>query len=269
MMNKNILASALAFTLVSAQAASANQTLNDQLSFRFGPFFPSIDTNVTIKGAKYNFEDVLDDNATTGSVQALWRVSRKWRLRFGYWAVDRNTSESLAQNESIGGITVPAGSSVTATFDNSYLSGAIGYSFVRSDTTEFGADIGLAALGLKSELGASIPGLGSVSFTTFDETYPLPTIGLYVIHALSPKWSISGRLGGIGLDLGDDFKGTVIEGFGAVEFRPWQNFGFGLAYVYNSADATLKNVGTGDGTDVEWEYQGPFAYLTLGFGKAP
>jgi hypothetical protein len=266
-MKKTVIASALAL-LVSTQVASANTTLNDQLSFRFGPFFPSIDTKLSINGGKYDFEDVLDDNATTGSVQALWRFSRKWRLRFGYWAVDRDTSESLSQSESIGGITIPAGSSVAASFDNSYLSGAIGYSFVRSDTTEFGADIGLSGLGVKSELGASVTGLGSVSFTAFDETYLLPTIGLYINQALSPHWSISGRLGGIGLDLGDDFKGTVVEGFGAVEYRPWQNFGFGLAYVYNSADATLKNVGR-DGTDVEWKYQGPFAYLTIGFGKAP
>jgi len=51
----------------------------------------------------------------------------------------------------------------------------------------------------------------TISFTAFDETYLLPTIGLYINQALSPKWSITRCLGGIGLDLGDDFKGTVIE----------------------------------------------------------
>jgi hypothetical protein len=49
-----------------------------------------------------------------------------------------------------------------------------------------------------------------------------------------------------------------------VEWRPWKNVGFGLAYTYNDADITVK-ADTGD-TDVNWTYQGPFAYLTLGFG---
>lgn len=269
MLKNTALTCAIGLVMVSAsaQAASTNPTLDDQLSLRFGPFFPSIDTSVKINNEDYDFESVLDDEATTGAISGLWRITRKLRLRFGYWAVNREESESLGQNESIGGITIPAGSSVSATFDTSYLYGSIGYSFVRTDTTEFGADLGLAALGLKSELGASIPGLGGTSFTAFDETYPLPTIGLYVDHALSPKWTISGRLAGIGLDIGDDFEGTVVEANAAVEFRPWQNFGLGLAYVYNSADATLKDVGAGNGLDVEWEYQGPFAYLTLGFGS--
>ena len=269
MLKKTALACAfgLAMVSVSAQAASANPTLDDQLSLRFGPFFPNIDTSVKINNEDFDFESVLDDSTTTGAIQGLWRITRKLRLNFGYWAVNREESASLSQPESIGGITIPPGSSVSATFDTSYLNAAIGYSFVRSDTTEFGADLGLAALGMKSEVGASVPGLGSVSYTAFDETYPLPTIGLYLTHALSPKWSIFGRIGGIGLDIGDDFEGTVVEANAAIEFRPWKNVGLGAAYMYNSADATLKDVGAGDGLDVEWEYQGPFAYLTLGFGS--
>jgi len=274
MIKKTMIASVISIVMlfalaqaVSAQAASKNQTLDDRISFRFGPFFPSIDTNLNISGEKYDFEDVLDDSATTGSIKGLWRISRRFRLNFGYWAVNRDESKSIGQGESIGGITIPAGSTIKATFDTSYANVGLGFSFVRSEMTELGADIGLAALGLKSKLGASIPGLPSVSFTAFDETYPLPTIGLYLTQALSPKWSIAGRIGGIGLSIGDDFNGTVIEAFGAVEFRPWKNFGLGLAYVYNSTDATLKDVGTGDGLDVEWQYNGPFVYLVLGFGN--
>ena len=258
MLKRSAIATAVSLVLLSAsaQAASTNPTLHDQFSIRAGGFNANIDTSVTIDGEKFNFEDVLDDNVTTGSITALWRISNKLRINFGYWAVTRDESDVLGSS----GVTVGA------SFDTSYLYTAIGYSFIRSDTTEFGVDLGLAALGLESKLGASVPGVGNISFTAFDNTYPLPTIGLYVNQALSPKWSIAGRLGGIGLDIGDDFKGTVIEANASVEFRPWENFGLGLAYLYNSADATLNDVGRGDGLDVEWEFQGPVAYLTLGFG---
>ncbi|MFW2439853.1 MAG: hypothetical protein ACN4GR_10825, partial [Arenicellales bacterium] len=135
---------------------------------------------------------------------------------------------------------------MTAAWHRLYWAGHL----LATDTTEFGASLGLSALNLKSELGASVPGLGSASFTAFDETYPLPTIGIYINQALSPKWSLSGKFAGIGLSIGDDFDGTVIEAMAAAEFRPWQNVGFGLAYVYNDADATLNNVGDDRGINV-------------------
>lgn len=267
-MKKYLLAPAIVVSLisVSAQAAPGNQTLNDQLAFRIGPFFPNIDTSAKVGSQEQNFEDYLDDNATTAAIKGVWRFSKKFRLDFGYWAVDRDSSDSLSQSVPIGPITVPPGTSIGATFDSSLVSTSIGWSFMRTDSTELGISAGLSSLSLKSELGASVPGVGSASFTAFDESYLLPTIGIYVTQALSPMWSLTGRFGGIGLDLGDDFKGTVIEAMGAVEFRPWKNVGFGLAYVYNDADAELKNVG--DGLEVKWKYAGPFAYLTLGFGEA-
>ena len=265
-MNKISLVSIISIGLfsASAQAASSNPTLNDQLAFRVGPFFPSIDTSVTVGNQEQNFEDFLDDSATTAAIKGVWRITKHFRLNFGYWAVDRDSSDSLDTSVPIGPINVPAGTSIGTTFDSSLLSAALGWSFVATDTTEFGIDLGLAALNLKSELGASVPGIGNTSFTAFDETYPLPTIGIYINQALSQKWSLAGRIGGIGLSTGD-FDGTVVDAMGAVEFRPWQNVGFGLSYMYNDADATLKDVA--DGVEVKWNYQGPFAYLTLGFGE--
>lgn len=268
-MKKIAIASMLGLALVSSSitVASANQTLNDRVGIRFGPFFPSIDTSVTVGNQTQNYEQFLDDSATTGAVAVAWRLTKHFRVDFDYWAVNRDSSESLDQDVPIGPINVPAGTSIGASFDTGMLGVALGWSFVATEATEFGLSLGVTALSLKSELGATVPGLGSASFTAFDETYPLPLIGLYISQALSPMWSLSGNVSGIGLSLGDDFDGTVIRAMGAVEFRPWQNFGFGLAYVYNDADATLKNVGDANrNIDIDWAYNGPFAYLTLGFG---
>jgi len=260
------LSACLTLFSVSALADSSNPTLNDNLSVRAGGFFTSIDTNVAINGKNFNFEDVLDDNVSTGTIQGLWRITNKIRLTAGYWAVDRDEATSLGSADNIGGTVIPAGSTLSASFDTSYLNAAIGYSFIRSDDTEIGVDLGLASLGLTSGLRATVGGVGDISLTAFDESYLLPTIGVYFTQALSPKWSIAARLGGIGLDLGDDFKGSVIEANASIEFRPWQNVGMGLAYMYNSAEATLNNLDAVDGLDVDWKYQGPFAFLTLGFG---
>lgn len=266
-MKKDLLASVIILGLfsVSAQAAPINQTLNDRLAFRIGPFFPSIDTSVQLGDQKQDFEDYLDDNATTAAIKGMWRISNHFRLNFGYWAVDRETSTDFDISVPIGPITIPARTTITASFDSSLASAAVGWSFIRNDTTEFGIDLGLSALSLKSALDASVAGISVASFTAFDETYPLPTVGVYFTKALSPKWSLEGRFSGIGLSLGQDFKGTIIDAMGGAEFRPWQNVGFGIAYVYNEADAKLKDVS--DNLDIKWKYQGPFAYITFGFGE--
>lgn len=266
-MKKVLAASALGLALVSvgAYAAPINPTINDRLALRIGPFFASMDTTIRVGNIEQTFEDYLDDSETTAAIQGVWRISERFRLNFGYWAINRGESETLDQSFTVGGITFPAGSSASATLDSSLGVGSLGWSFVANDTTEVGVDLGLAILGLKAQLSASVPGLGSGSFTDFDQTYPLPTLGLYADHALSPMWSISGRLSGIGLEIGDNFDGNLINASAGVEARPWQNVGLGLAYLYSSADATLEDVDTGN--DLDWTYKGPFAFVTLGFGQ--
>jgi hypothetical protein len=268
-MKKTAIATAFCIGVISTglHAAPINPSINDRFALRGGPFFASMDTKVKVGTEEQTFEDYLDDSKTTAAIQGIWRISKHFRLNFGYWAVNRDESESSDQNFTIGGITIPAGSSVGATFDSSLGTASLGWSFVANDTTEFGVDLGIAALGLKSELGASVPGVGEASFTAFDETYPLPVLGLYVDHALSPMWSIAGRVSGVGLTIGDDFDGNLINASGGVEVRPWKNFGFGLAYLYSSADAKLNNVIDDKAVNVDWTYQGPFAYITLGFGE--
>jgi hypothetical protein len=267
-MKTTVITSALCLSIVSTalQAAPINPSINDRFALRAGPFFASMDTNLKVGNEQQTFEDYLDDSKTTAAIQGVWRISNNFRLNFGYWAVNRDETESSDQNYTIGGITIPVGSAVGASFDSSLATASFGWSFVANDSTEFGVDLGLAALSLKSELGASVPGVGEASFTAFDETYPLPTLGVYVDHALSPMWSISGRFSGIGLKIGDDFDGNLINASGAVEVRPWKNLGFGLAYLYSSADATLNNVGS-ESINVDWTYKGPFAFITLGFGE--
>ena len=83
-MKKSALFSVLGLALCSAPTlvASANQTLNDKITFRIGPFFPSIDTSVTIGNEKQTFEDYLDDSATTAAIKGVWRISELKFLEF-------------------------------------------------------------------------------------------------------------------------------------------------------------------------------------------
>jgi hypothetical protein len=265
MLKKSVFTVIASLGLLSVSAsAESNPTLNDKLALRIGPFFPSIETSVTVGNTTQNYEEFLDDSETTGAIKGVWRMTEHLRLNFGYWAVERESSDSLDHNVNLGPTSIPAGTTIGATFDTSIATAALGWSFISDGTTDFGLELGIAGLSLKSELGGAVPGFGNISAVAFDETYPLPTIGGYVTRALSPTWSLSGRLSGIGLNIDNDFEGTVVDFMGAVEYRPWQNVGFGLAYIYSDADAKLK-IDDQEGIDVDWNYRGPFAYMTFGF----
>jgi hypothetical protein len=183
-------------------------------------------------------------------------------LDFGYSQVNRSESETLDQSLSFGDIvTLPAGSSFEGEFNTSLTRLSLGYSVLRNEKSELGLSLGVAALGLEDSISFTPAGGPTIGLVESDSTEPLGTIGVYGTYAFSPSWLVAGRIGYLGFDFGD-IGGAIWDAYGAVEYRPWKNIGFGLAYVYTDADITLteKNV------DVDFEYKGPFAYLTFGFG---
>jgi hypothetical protein len=74
------------------------------------------------------------------------------------------------------------------------------------------------------ELKAS--GLGSGQ-GTFDFTAPLPAFGLRGDFAITPRWMLRTNLDLFYLEY-DSFKGALANARVAVEYNPWEHFGFGL-----------------------------------------
>ena len=70
--------------------------------------------------------------------------------------------------------------------------------------------------------------------------------------------------GALGFDF-SNIKGNIYNANARIDFRPWSNVGFGAAYIYSDADLEIES---DDGIrDIKYTYQGPFAYIVLGFGS--
>ena len=130
---------------------------------------------------------------------------------------------------------------------------ALGYAFFRGDSSEFGLDLGINYTTVKNTLNYAIPGIG-VGEDGLDVSEPFPTLGILFNYAISPKWYFTSRAGVFAFEIGD-IDGTIFDIFGGVEVRPWKHFGVGLAYMYNSADITIKDDNVK--YDVEYDYHGP------------
>jgi len=259
------LAAALVFCAASVQAASLNPTLDDRFQVRIGPFFANIDSKITVaSGQEVDLEERFDDNALTGAINLNWRVTPRINLTFGYSQVTRDESVTLDQSVPLGNLaTLPAGSKFSGEINTRVYRFGASYSVLRNENSEIGISLGVSALNLEDNIAFTPAGGPKITLLESDVTEPMGSIGIDGTYAFSPQWLIKGRVGYLGVSLGD-IDGKMWDVNGAVEFRPWKNVGFGLAYTYNDADITVKK-DSGD-TEVNWTYQGPFAYVTLGFG---
>ena len=258
------LAASMVFCAASVQAAEINRSLDDRVQVRIGPFFANVDSKIKLStGEEADLEAALDDRDTTGAFYLGWRVTKRIRLDVGYSRVTRSESKTLDQDIPLGNIaTIPAGSALEGEFNTSLLRFTAGYALLRNEKSELGLSLGVAAIGLEDSISFTPAGGSSITLVDGDSTEPLGTIGIYGTYGFAPNWAVLGKVGYLGFDFGD-IEGQIWDVYGAVEYRPWKNFGFGAAYVYTNADITQteKNI------DVDFEYSGPIAYLTFGFGS--
>lgn len=245
-----------------AQAASINPSLDDTLQLRFGPFFADIDSSVRIAGNDFDLEDRLDDNKTTFAVFGRWRLTPRFHINFGYSAVDRDETTTLAAGVPVGGINVPAGTTIQSKFETSTISAGIAYAFVKNATTEFGVDAGVAFTTVKDSVRTTVPGAPTTILLEQDTSEPLPSIGVFVNHAFSEQWMLTGSFRWLGLEVGD-LDADIYDAFAGIEFRPWKNIGLGAAYLYQDFDG--KVTGGGTTVDINWTYKGPFGYVLIGW----
>ena len=250
------------FSTGAAMAQAQNASLNDTVTLRLGPFWANLDATAKAYGQDLKMDENIDTSDIDFSAYGLWRITPKLRLEAGYSGINKEISESLDTDINLDPITIPAGTHLDEKFETQVLRMAIGYAFVRSESSEFGVDLGVNYTTIKQSFAVQSPGFGNVEFTSLDVSEPLPTIGLFFNYAFSPDWYLTTRAGVFSFDMGD-IDGTIFDFFGGVEYRPWQHVGLGLAFTYNSADLTIKE--DIHDVDIEYDYGGPLLYLVFGF----
>jgi hypothetical protein len=247
----------------NAQTPPRNPALDETFTVRLGPFWANLDASVKAKGYDLKADENLDAGDIAFSAYGLWRITERFRMEVGYSGFSKETTETLGSNINTGSITIPAGSSLSSSFDTEVLRLALGFSFLRGDSYEAGVDLGVNYTTLKQSFGANVPGIGSKEITPYDISAPLPVIGLFFNYAFTDKWYLTTRAGMFSFVEVGDYDGTIYDVFGAIEYRPWQHFGLGLAYTYTSADLTVTD--NGNKYDVEYDYSGPLLYFVFGF----
>jgi hypothetical protein len=245
-------------------AASVNPSLYDHVQFRIGPFFAKWDSTVELKGQDFDLDERLGESDTVLAIGGFARITNRVRFNFNYWASNREDTEILGAPTPVGPFVLPPGTQFDQNYETSTIRGGLGWAFVSSDNAEVGIDVGLSLVTIRNNLTGRLPDAPPLTLVNVDDTEPMGTIGLFMQYAISPRWSVAGRAGALGFDLGN-IDGKIYSVEARLEYRPLRNVGLGVAYSYDNADVILKD---GDaGRNITYTTKGILTYLSFGFGS--
>lgn len=225
-------------TVAAADKADAKPW--DTFSVNLGVFISATDSSVRIGtglGVDIDVEELLglDTETSVFRLDSYWRFTRnlRHRLDFTWFSFRRDGRRIIGQDFTIedpanpdNTITIKAGAEVSTYFDLDILRVGYSYSFFQDDRIDLAAQIGLFIMPLSVGLSAT----GFVNGAeAADITAPLPTLGLRMDFALTPKWYLRSGVEVFYLKY-DNFEGSLYDGKLAVEYNPWKHVGIGLGF---------------------------------------
>lgn len=248
----------------------------EKYAIMIGGFFSTVDTSVRIGsgfGLDVDAEELLDVDSknTVFRVGGLWRFTdtKRHRLDLSWFAFHRDGSSTVGSTIEIEDpdgdiITILPGTEVDTLLNIDIFQLAYSYSFLQDDRIDLAAVFGLFIMPIDIEIEVTgVPDEEGI----LDFTAPLPTFGLRMDFALTPKWFFRSGTQVFYLEY-EDFKGSLLATHGAVEYMPWDRIGFGLGID----SFTLKIEGEGEdyplidlGGKVEFHYVGLQLYARIFF----
>jgi hypothetical protein len=260
-------------TAVLAAPAHA-QALTDKFWISGSGFLANVDTKVSSSvttnpgsGTEIDLEDDLglDDSSLLPAIYAGAKLGSGFVVTGEYYSLGRDTTGTISRNITIDNVTYPVNGSLTVGFDTDIYRFTVGYSFVRNDTVEVGAAIGVHM----TNLDFSISGQGSAGGAPVssqvrkkDFLAPMPTVGLYTTFQVAPHININARADYLSLGVGD-YDGSVLNAQASVAYRFSDTFGVGVGYRY--VDYNLDVTKPSYVASFDYKFWGPSVFLELGF----
>lgn len=232
---------------VSSHAAD-NTTYNlpwEKFNIQGGVFFAGLSDKVTVgtegAGVAVDLENALglDTQNQIFRVAALYRIGEKRRHRvdLDYLYFNRTATKTIDREITVDNVILPVGRRVDTTFNYQIIRAAYSYSFFQDDRMDLAASFGFFVMPIKFAISAE--GLGSGE-GEFKFTAPLPAFGLRGDFAITPRWMLRTNLDVFYLKY-QSFEGGLVDTRIAVEYNPWDHFGFGLGFENFRLQLKAKN----------------------------
>ena len=235
----------------------------DKIKLSIGAFITDYDSDFRLTSSKLglgtavDFEDDLglDESNTVIRLDGHYRFSARHRLEFSYFDLSRDGKTVSERPLIIDDTLFPRGSTLSTTFGYQVLKIAYAYSFWQTDQFDLSASGGLYIfdidLSVESEDGKEEGDQG---------TAPFPMFGLHLDYRLGKDIYLTTSFEYFAVKE-DDFEGELTDARIGLEYRPFENIGFGLGY--NAV--TIFTEATDDDDEFDYEYEGILLYLSWNY----
>lgn len=265
----------VAVLLMSSPAAWAGENpdvLQDPWQLSLAGFVVDSDTEVSLNGDTQTGSKVDWDNTFGGGdvtrfrIDGQWRFAERHKARFMWFNSSRSRSRTLEEEIDWGDETFPVNAKVDGEFNFDVYELAYEYAFLRRDTYEVSASIGLHYTDLSLSLAAKASSSGGTLTADIKEDAsvgaPLPVIGLRGLWQLPHDFWVEAHAQFFALSI-DEYDGDLQDYKIMVTWQPKKWLGIGLGYnrfaVNVDVDADRFN------GSLDWTYQGPMLAYSVVF----
>lgn len=261
-------------TLVApaAYAQDAPDLLTDPFHIALGTFIISSQPEVqlngdTLQGDRVDFNSELGGgDATRVRLDADWRFgdTQRHKVRAIAFAMNRERTRTIDEEITWGDDVYPIDAELKAKFEFSIIELAYEYAFLKRDTYEVGASIGLHYTSMEAGLSAERTSTGETLDISNEASVdaPLPVIGLRGIWKLPHDFYIDAQGQFFALSI-DEYDGNLQDYRVMVTWQPKSWLGLGVGYNRFKVDVDVAK-DRFDGS-LEWTYDGPMIFYSASF----
>jgi len=200
-----------------------------------GTYFPAsvttelrLDPGPLVEGSLLSGEDDLglDDKVDQGRMEFDIRMGELNHVRIDYFKLNRFNQQPLPRDIIFGDFIFDEGTTFRSKLDWRVLTLTYTRSFIRTDRFEAGVGLGIHLIEAQAEGGEP----GTLNREEASEVGIFPTVALSAAFRISRRWSITAR-GQQWSANPEDFKGTMADYHGDIQYRWRDNFAFGIGYT--------------------------------------
>jgi len=245
---------------------------NRRFKVSAGGFFPVNNTIVKVEGNNGNIgteidlENDLGFSKSTASFLGTfdWRISKRSRLGFEYFVLDRTATKTLQRDINFGDNTYEVNGRVRGTFNVQIMRVAYGYAILSKPKYQAGLLVGahvlFADLGLQLEANTQ----SIEKHDSFDFTAPLPDVGIWGEFVLGKRWGLYANVNYLAVQI-DNTDGRIISYGLSVLYNVHENFS--LTAGYTGLNFRVDTVQERLNGFLKWGYNGPTITAVYTFGK--
>jgi hypothetical protein len=237
----------------------------DKAKFSIGSFITDYDSEFRLtssrfgRGTTISFEDDLglEESNTVIRLDGHYRFAARHRVEFSYFDLSRDGKTISTRPLLIEDTLFRRGSNLDTTFDYQILKFAYAYSFWQSGKFDLSTSAGLYTF----DLGISVESDDGKEESE-EGTAPFPMFGLHLDYRLGEDIYLLSSFEYFFVDE-DDFEGELTDANIALEYRPFENLGFGLGY--NAVTIFTEATDDDDDDKFDYEYNGILLYLSWNY----